>query len=61
MNITKQDLKEFVVRRVTTIREEKIIMATDWEQAEEMAVYDCDDIKWEHVSDHETIDVEELL
>ncbi len=29
--------------------------------AEVMAVYDCDDIKWEHVSDHETIDVEELL
>ena len=60
MNITKQDLKEFVVRRVTTIVEEKIIMATDWEQAEDLAIEICDDIKWEHVSDHETIDAEEV-
>lgn len=60
MNITKQDLKEFVVRRVTTIVEEKTIMATDWEQAEENAVHNCDDIKWEHISDHKTIDAEEV-
>jgi hypothetical protein len=60
MNITKKDLKEFVVRRITTIVEEKIIMATDWEQAEDLAIDNCDDIKWEHISDHETIDTEEV-
>ena len=60
MNITKQDLKEFVVRRVTTIVEEKVVMATNWEQAEDLAIDNCDDIKWEHISDHETIDAEEV-
>ena len=33
MDITKQDLKEFVVRRITTIVEETVVMATNWEQA----------------------------
>jgi len=60
MNITKQDLKEFVVRRVTTIIEETVVMATDWEQAEDLALENCDDIKWEHIDDREEINAEEV-
>ena len=60
MDITKQDLKEFVVRRITTIVEETVVMATNWEQAEDLALDNGDDIKWEHISDHETIDAKEV-
>ena len=58
MNITKQELKEFVVTRVTTIVEEKTIMATDWEDAEEQGNYQDQD--WE-ASDHRTeVNAEEV-
>ena len=60
MNITKQDLKEFYLRRTTTTYEYCYVMATNWEQAEDLAIEICDDIKWEHISDHETIDAEEV-
>ena len=35
MDITKQDLKKFVVRRITNIVEQTVVMVTNCEQAED--------------------------
>jgi len=57
-NITKQELKEFLVRRTTTTYEYCYVMANDWEDAEEQG--NSQDQKWEQDDYRSEVDAEEV-
>ena len=54
---TKPELKEFKVRRTTHTYEYCYVMATDWEDAEDQAIFNNQE--WEQEDSRSEIDVEE--